>query len=67
MGVGFEEPHFQLMVQFVEAKFPRAIHISGYAAYDGGPVLRYGSERLAVERQLTVLLYRWALFEAVRK
>ena len=42
VGVGFEESHLRLMVQFVEPEFFRVSHISAYAAHQGGLVLRYG-------------------------
>ena len=48
--VGFEEPHLRLMVKFVEPKFSRISHISVYAAYQGGLVLRHGLERPVIIR-----------------
>ena len=38
------------MVLFVEPEFPGISHISAYAAYRGGLVLRYGLERHVIIR-----------------
>ena len=48
--MGFEEPHFQLMVYFVEPEFLRVSNISAYATLLGRLVLRYGLERPVIIR-----------------